>query len=477
MSKDQCIPNILASRYASEAMRRLWSQEGRVRLERDFWIAVLKGQQDLGLPVAEGAIESYERVREKVDMASIRQRETASRHDVKARIDEFNALAGFEEIHKGLTSRDLTESVEQLQVFRALRLVQNKAVATLRLMAERAQEFRDLLMTARTHNVAAQPTTFGKRIAMFGSELLYAVERCDALLGRYPARGLKGAVGTQVDMLTLFDGDAEKVRALERKIFSYLDIWNNLRTVGQIYPRSLDADVLGALHQLACGPSSFAMTLRLMAGHELAGEGFLPGQTGSSAMPHKMNARSCERINGFKTLLDGYQTMAESLAGRQWNEGDVSCSVVRRVMLPDAFFALDGLLETILTVLRNMEVYAARIAAENARYLPFLASTTFLMESVRAGVGREQAHKGIKEHALAAARQLMQSGATENDLLERLTADESLRLSRLQLEAVLEDARRLTGNAAAQVDAFVGECAHWIERYPESQSIEPEPIL
>lgn len=161
--------------------------------------------------------------------------------------------------------------------------------------------------------------------------------------------------------------------------------------VGQVYPRSLDFSVVSGLVELTSGCSSFAKTLRLMAGHELATEGFAKGQTGSSAMPHKMNARSCERVNGFHVILKGFLMMISGLAGDQWNEGDVSCSVVRRVVMPDSFYAADGLFETFLTVLNQMGVYEAVVAAELRRYLPFLMTTTILMEAVKRGIGRETA--------------------------------------------------------------------------------------
>src|SRR5690606_36131426 len=190
---------------------------------------------------------------------------------------------------------------------------------------------------------------------------------------------------------------------LERRVAAHLGFTRVLDSVGQVYPRSLDLDVVSALVQLAAAPSSLALTVRLMAGHELATEGFRPGQVGSSAMPHKMNSRSCERVCGLAKVLAGYQTMIAGLAGDQWNEGDVSCSVVRRVALPDAFFAIDGLFETFLTVLDDLGAYPAVIVAELQRYLPFLATTKILVAAVKAGVGREQAHEAIKEHAVAVA--------------------------------------------------------------------------
>lgn len=270
--------------------------------------------------------------------------------------------------------------------------------------------------------------TLGKRLAMFGEELLIAQARITDLLVRYPVRGLKGAVGTQLDQLTLLGGDTTKVDQLEARIVKHLGFRQSLGAVGQVYPRSLDFDVVSALHQAGAAASSCAMTLRLMAGAGLLTEGFQAGQVGSSAMPHKVNARNCERICGFSTIIAGYVTMTANLAGHQWNEGDVSCSVVRRVALPDAFYAIDGLLETFLTVLRQMEIFPAAIIAENERNLPFLATTTILMEAVKAGAGRETAHEAIKEHALAAAKALRSGG--DVDLLSRLAGDKRVGLGK-----------------------------------------------
>ncbi len=471
------IPNVLADRYASPAMRAIWNAEGRVVLEREFWIAVLKAQRELGLDVPAEAIASYERVRHQVDLDSIRRREAETRHDVKARIEEFCGLAGCEHIHKGMTSRDLTENVEQLQVLKSLRLVRVKTVAALLKMARRAGEQRDRVLTARTHNVAAQPTTLGKRIAMFGEELLRACDRIDSLLRDYPVRGLKGAVGTQLDQLTLFNGDADQVARLEDRVVHHLGFARAWTNVGQVYPRSLDFEVIAALYQVGSAPSSFARTLRLMAGHELAGEGFAPGQVGSSAMPHKMNSRSCERINGFHVILRGHLAMAEGLAGDQWNEGDVSCSVVRRVALPDAFYALDGLLETFLTVLNQMEVNPAVIDRENAYYGPFLATTTVLMESVKAGAGRESAHEAIKEHAVAVARDLRSGRVKDNNLVERLAADARVGLASGALHHIVSQAAALTGSAREQVDRFIAAAAEWEQKIPEAAQLEPGTIL
>jgi adenylosuccinate lyase len=471
------IPNVLAERYATAPMQAVWSPEGKVILEREFWIAVMKAQAELGLDIREQDISAYEKVKDQVDIESIMQRERITRHDVKARIEEFCELAGCEHVHKGMTSRDLTENVEQLQIHRALAVIRDKVAATLSAMAKRAGQWKQLYISARTHNVAAQTTTFGKRIAMFGEELLDALDNLEGIMASYPARGLKGAVGTQLDQIALFDGDIAKVAKLESRIVSHLGISRTADNVGQIYPRSMDLRIVSSLTSLAAAPSSFCKTLRLMAGHELAGEGFAEGQVGSSAMPHKMNARSCERVNGFHVLLKGYLTMAGSLSGDQWNEGDVSCSVVRRVMLADAFFAADGLFETFLTILEQMEVYPDVIAGENERYLPFLTTTTFLMDAVKSGAGRETAHEAIKEHAVATLRALRAGEIKENDLLNRLAGDSRLGIGRDRLDELLAAAKTRAGAAESQVDTFSEAVSRIEKKYPGAHGYKPGAIL
>ncbi|MFF1872171.1 adenylosuccinate lyase [Streptomyces sp. CB03911] len=479
MSAKPQIPNVLASRYASATLAQLWSPEHKVVLERHLWLAVLKAQQDLGVEVPATAVADYERVLDQVDLDSIAARERVTRHDVKARIEEFSDLAGHEQIHKGMTSRDLTENVEQLQIHQSLQHVRDRTVAVLVRLGRLAAQYSELVMAGRSHNVAAQATTLGKRFATVADELLVAFNRLEELIARYPLRGIKGPVGTAQDMLDLLGGGSEgtaKLAELEQRVAGHLGFDHVLTSVGQVYPRSLDFEVLSALVQLSAAPSSLAKTIRLMAGHELVTEGFKEGQVGSSAMPHKMNTRSCERVNGLAVILRGYASMTAELGGDQWNEGDVSCSVVRRVALPDAFFAFDGLLETFLTVLDEFGAFPAVIEAELDRYLPFLATTKVLMGAVRAGVGRETGHEVIKEHAVASAL-AMRAGARENELLDRLAADERMPLGRAELDALLADRISFTGAAGAQVAEVVRRIEAVAAAHPEAAKYAPGDIL
>jgi adenylosuccinate lyase len=389
-------PNVLATRYATKEMVGIFDPVNKIINERKLWITILKLQQKAGLPITDSDIKAYEQVIEKVDLASIDKREMKTRHDVKARIEEFNALAGVEKIHIGLTSRDLTENIELIQIKDALELIEHRTLQTLFLLDEKINKYEKTYMVGKSHNVAAQVTTLGKRFASCAEELLFAHTALTELIARLPLRGIKGPVGTSQDVLDAMGNDFVN---LEKSIAEEFGFENTWTSVGQIYPRSVDFEVVSKLLQIAAAPSSMATTIRLMAGSGLVSEGFKVGQVGSSAMPHKMNSRSSERINGMMVLLRGFNTMAADLAGDQWNEGDVSCSVVRRVVIPDSFYVLDGLLHTFMTVLNEFGIFEENIKNELNEQLPLLATTNILMECVKLGMGRELAHDVIKKNA------------------------------------------------------------------------------
>ena len=465
--------SVLADRYASKAMRAIFAPEEKIIAERRLWLAVARAQNKLGHAIADSVVADYEKVLNKVDLASIDAREKITRHDVKARIEEFNALAGHEVIHAGMTSRDLTENIEALQIKNGLEIVHGKVVAVLAQLGEKAAQYSDQPIAGRSHNVPAQITTLGKRFASAAEELLFAYERLISLQDRYPMRGIKGPVGTAQDSIDLL-GSSKSHQALEMEIANDLGFNRVLDSTGQVYPRSFDYDVVTTLVQLAASPSSLATSIRLMAGAELVTEGFKAGQVGSSAMPHKMNTRSCERINGLSVILRGYASMVSELAGDQWNEGDVSCSVVRRVALPDAFYAIDGLLETTLTVLNEFGAFPAVIQAELDRYLPFLATTKILMASVKAGVGREVAHEVIKEHAVKAALAMREGKA--NTLLDALAADTRLPLDRAALDALISQPIEFTGDARQQIARVVDRIDAITSAHPAAAQYKPHSI-
>ena len=433
-------PNVLATRYATKEMVAIFDPVNKIINERKFWITILKLQQKSGLPVTDNDIKAYEQVIEKVDLTSIDKRELKTRHDVKARIEEFNALAGVEKIHIGLTSRDLTENIELIQIKAALELIEHRTLQTLFLLNEKITKYEKTYMVGRSHNVAAQVTTLGKRFASCAEELLFANASLKELIARLPLRGIKGPVGTSQDAISAMGKDFEKLEIFIAEQFGFENTWNS---VGQIYPRSVDFEVVSKLLQIASAPSSMATTIRLMAGNGLASEGFKAGQVGSSAMPHKMNSRSSERINGMMVLLRGYNTMAADLAGDQWNEGDVSCSVVRRVVIPDSFYVLDGVLHTFMTVLKEFDIFEEKINSELSEQLPVLATTKILMECVKAGMGREVAHEIIKKHA---------TSTTPSNFFAAIVSEKGFPLTIDQLIKLIQNPAEFAGLAVEQAN-------------------------
>jgi adenylosuccinate lyase len=437
---DFVAPNVLAARYATKEMVEIFNPKNKIIEERKFWITVLKLQKNAGLPITDSDIASYEKVINQVDLDSIDKREIKVRHDVKARIEEFNALAGSEKIHIGMTSRDLTENIELIQIRKALELTQFKTLQTLFLLNEKIEKYQSTYMVGRSHNVAAQVTTLGKRFASCAEELIFAIDALENLLERLPFRGLKGPVGTSQDALSAM-GNSKDLEKLEAKLAEQFGFDNTWQSVGQIYPRSVDFEVVSRLLQIAAAPSSMATTIRLMAGAGLVSEGFKEGQVGSSAMPHKMNSRSSERINGMMVLLRGYNTMAADLAGDQWNEGDVSCSVVRRIVIPDSFYVIDGLLHTFMTILQEFGIFEDEINAELKENLPLLATTKILMECVKVGLGREVAHEIIKKHS-----------TKSKDFFESLVKEKGFPLTMDQLNLLVKNPADFAGIAIQQSD-------------------------
>jgi adenylosuccinate lyase len=429
-------PNVLATRYATKEMVAIFDPINKIINERKFWITILKLQQKAGVPITDSDIKAYEKVVEKVDLDSIDKREIKTRHDVKARIEEFNSLAGAEKIHIGLTSRDQTENIELIQIKAGLQLIEYRVLQTLFLLGDKISKYEKTYMVGRSHNVAAQVTTLGKRFASCAEELLFAHTALNEFITRLPLRGIKGPVGTSQDAL---DAMGKDFASLEKSIAEEFGFENTWSSVGQIYPRSVDFEVVSKLLQIASAPSSMATTIRLMAGSGLVSEGFKVGQVGSSAMPHKMNPRSSERINGMMVLLRGYNTMAADLAGDQWNEGDVSCSVVRRVVIPDSFYVLDGLLHTFMTLLHEFGAFEEKIKAELDERLPILATTKMLMECVKVGMGREVAHQLIKKHSTTSA-----------NFFEALASEKEFPLSLNQLKDLIKDPSDFAGMAAEQ---------------------------
>ncbi len=471
--------NVLSDRYATPGMNEIFSKKGRILSERELWIAVMHAQRQLGVEIPQEDIEKFEAAKGKIDLDRIKEIEEKTRHDVKAKIQAFVEAAGAgEHIHKGMTSRDLTDNVEQCQIKNAGEIILGKAVSTVWHLMDKAYEYKRIILTARSHHQPAQPTLLGRRFSMWAEELITAITDYETFLNNYPLRGIKGAVGTQLDQLTLL-GDRNKVQNLEAMIADQLGFANVLSSPGQVYPRSLDYSLLSKLAAVGSACENFAIGMRLMSGYELMTEGFKEGQVGSTAMPHKMNTRSSERICGFAELLKTYADGASRLAGDQWEEGDVSCSVIRRVIIPDAFYAADGMFETTLTVLNEMGAYPKVISNEVDRYLPFLATTRILMGAVKAGAGREQAHKAIKKYAVQEALAMREEGKPPY-LAAKIAADPLFKdagITEAKINEILEDRTQFIGTAMSQIAKVDPLAQDLISRHSEAAKYKPRKIL
>jgi adenylosuccinate lyase len=472
-------PNVLSDRYATEGMNRIFSVRGRILLERELWIAVAEAQRELGVRIPARTISRYRAAKDRIDLKLIREIERRTRHDLAARIEAFHRAAGAEGgIHLGMTSRDIIDNVEGVQIRRAAELVFGKYISVLRHLVEGARAFQGLYLVARTHRQPAQPTLLGRRLAMWAEELGHHLRAFERFIQDYPLRGLKGPVGTQSDLLRLL-GSRDKVARLERMVAGTLGFRRILDAPGQVYPRSLDYAFLAQLAALTSAPESMAKTIRLMAGGGLITEGFAKGQVGSSAMPHKMNTRSAERICALAELVKTYAGGGSRLAGDQWEEGDVSCSAIRRAIVPDAFYASDGLCETVLTVLNRMKPYPAAIRSELDRFLPFLATTEILLTAVEKGIPRDRAHQIIKKHATAEMA-AMREEARQPQLAARLARDPVFRkagIGQEEIAAIQERARRSVGVAGYQIGRVTAKARRLIRKYPAEARYEPEEIL
>ena len=469
------IPDVLASRYASPVMIGIWSPEFRVRLERQLWIVIMEAQKELGVNITQGEIDTCKKVFGKVSLKSIKEREFRLRHDLKARLEEFCELAGHQKIHLGLTSRDITDNTEQRQLNYSATALMKKTAVVLKQLANLSEHHAQTPLVARTHNVPAQPSSVGKRLASFGEPLLRASEKLLEWRFESPLRGIKGAVGTSLDLISLLPNGKEDVLKLEEHIAKKLAFGSLLNNVGQVYPRELDLEFASLVYNLTAPLASLATTFRLMAGEGLWLEGFNRERVGSTAMPHKMNAHSCERICGLHAVLSGYLAMCTRLAGNQWNEGDVSCSVVRRVALPGLCLAADGLLGTFLTVLNEMSFNEEAIGQEFQRELPMMSSSTLLMEAVKRDGGREAMHELIKQHALATTKEDKQAS-----FAQRLGGDDRFPLSQADMEEIMEDkdwlalAPEQAREFARVARQFANELA---KKYPAMEKIMPQALL
>jgi len=463
--------SILSERYASNEMRQIWSTERKVIIERILWIDIMRFQASF-LSIPEDAIKSYESVLQQVNLDRITEREAKTRHDVKARIDEFNSLADHQYIHLGMTSRDLTENVELFQIRESLQIVIEKTALLLDSINQKIEKYSDLAMVGRTHNMPAQVTTLGRRFASWAEELIFAFENLENLCDRIPLRGIKGAIGTSSDLGSLIGSGA---RSIDGVVQESLGFTHSLEAPNQTYPRSIDFEVISCLVQIAMAPSNIATNIRLMSGIGIVAEDFGQEQTGSSAMPHKINPRLSERVNSLTVVMKGFLTMISGISGNQWNEGDVACSATRRVALQDSFMAVDGILDTTIYLVRTLNVFEGEINRELEENLPTLLSTKILSLAVLSGARREEAHEALKRHSHSGLNDKRVFG--RNTFLERVVSDSSLRVSQELIDEVQGNPLSLTGFAHVQSMSVSHKIREILMKFNLGLTYQERPII
>ncbi len=449
--------NPLIERYASREMTRLFSTAFKFGMWRRLWLALAEAEKDLGLEIPAEAIAQMREHLDDIDLERAAEHERRLRHDVMAHVHHFSELAPAARpfIHLGATSAFVTDNTELIQQREALRLVRRRLLSCIAVLAGFARRYRDLPALGFTHFQPAQPTTVGRRAALWLQDLVLDLEEIDHRLESLRARGIRGATGTQASFLELFDGDGAKVDELQRRIASAMGFDRTYDVTGQTYPRKVDYAALSTLAGIAASASKLSHDLRLLAHLREIEEPFESDQVGSSAMPYKRNPMRAERISGLARHVITLSLDAGFTAATQWFERTLDDSANRRLALAESYLTTDAILVIVHNVVAGLVVRPVMIRQRLTQELPFLATEAVLMQAVRRGGDRQDLHERIRRHAMAAADRLKEEGGA-NDLPERIASDPAFRLSRDELAGILDPGRHV-GRSAEQVDQFLAE--------------------
>lgn len=464
----------LVSRNASREMLELFSPRRRVGLWRRLWLELARHQRDLGLQrISEQAIEQMAAHLDDIDFELAAEWERKLRHDVMAHIHAFEAVAPAARgiIHLGATSQYVVDNADLILMREALRLLQRKLAAIVLALADFADRWKHLPTLGYTHFQPAQLTTVGKRATLWAQDFALDLNELEYRAATLRFRGVKGTTGTQASFLALFNGDHARCDELDRRVTAAFGFEASYTVTGQTYPRKVDAAVINSLSQTAASVHRFANDIRLLAGLKQLEEPFEKDQVGSSAMAYKRNPMRCERATGLARFVISLASSPLMTAAEQWFERTLDDSSNKRLVIPEAFLALDGCLDIVLDVSRGLVVYPNTIAAAVHAELPFMATEDILMAAVQAGGDRQALHERIRQHALAAAEQVKLHGRP-NDLLDRLRNDPAF--PALDWAGLLEP-RRFIGRAPQQVERFLEEIVRPIRtRYPDAHQLAVE---
>lgn len=464
---DAVYENPLISRYASREMAVLWSHPRRIQLWRELWIILAETERELGLPITEKQIEELRKYRGTLNLGVADGYERELRHDVMAQVhaygDQCPDARGI--IHLGATSCYVTDNSDLMLIREGLQLVKHRVVACLRALAKFAESHAALPCLAFTHLQPAQPTTVGKRCTLWAYDLVLDLAEIDHRLKSLLARSAKGTTGTQASFLQLFDGDHAKVRLLEQRIAERIGFRSSYAVTGQTYSRKVDAQLLDCLSGIATTLHKIGTDIRLLASRKELEEPFEKQQIGSSAMAYKRNPMRCERICSLTRFVMSLQSSPAMTAATQWFERTLDDSANRRLVIPQAFLAIDASLVLLENVAKGMVVYPKTITKNLMDELPFMATESIMMAGVAAGGDRQDLHERIRVHSQAAALQVKQE-AKPNDLFDRLKQDPAF--AKVPMESVT-DPLAYVGRAPEQVTEFLSEVLQPIfDKTPQS---------
>jgi adenylosuccinate lyase len=446
----------LASRNASPEMLQLFSPARKFSLWRKLWLELARTQRELGLDrITPQAIAQMEASVDQIDWHVAEELERRLRHDVMAHVHAYEQAAPAAKglIHLGATSQFVVDNADLILMRDALSLIAGRLAAAIDALGSFAIKWKDQPTLAYTHFQPAQLTTVGKRATLWAQDLVIDLQAVNQQIASLCFRGAKGTTGTQASFLSLFDGDHDRVQRLDTELAKRFGFDRTYAVTGQTYPRKIDAAVVATLAGIAASTHKFCNDIRLLAGLKQIEEPLEDDQVGSSAMAYKRNPMRCERATGLARFVIALASSAFQTAAEQWLERSLDDSSNKRLTIPEAFLATDGLLLLVIDVARGLVVYPKTIAAAIAAELPFMATEEILMAAVRAGGDRQVLHEQLRKHSQAAAEQVKVHGKP-NDLVVRLKADPAF--AKVNLDAAL-DAKAFVGRAPQQTEAFVRE--------------------
>lgn len=447
----------LNSRYASDEMKALFSPDKKFTTWRKLWIALAEAEMELGLPVTQEQVDELKAHADDINYDVARAREKEVRHDVMAHVYAYGVQCPKAKgiIHLGATSCYVGDNTDMIIMHEALRLIRKKLINTISHLADFADTYKDLPTLGFTHFQAAQLTTVGKRAALWIQDLLMDLEDVDYQLSKAKLLGSKGTTGTQASFLELFEGDHEKVKRLDMLVAEKMGYRAVFAVSGQTYPRKLDSQMLAVLSGIAQSAYKFSNDIRLLQHLKEVEEPFEKNQIGSSAMAYKRNPMRSERISSLARYVIVDALNPAITASTQWFERTLDDSANKRISVPEAFLAVDAILNIYMNVADGLVVYPKVIRRHIMSELPFMATENIMMDAVKKGGDRQQLHEAIRVHSLAAAKVVKEEGRP-NDLIDRIAADPLFGLSRGELEGILKP-ESFTGRAKEQTEEFLAQ--------------------